>query len=138
MDIIRILLVDDHQVVREGLRRMLETEEDIEVVGEAANVDEALPVLESQSPEIVLMDVKMPGMNGIEATQLLKTRFPACNVIILTLYEDNLIQAIEAGAVGYLLKGIKQEELLTAIRTIHLWGMVLFRNGASRFALVKL
>lgn len=138
MEVVRLLVVDDHQVVREGLCRMLESEEDLEVVGQAANVEEALTLMESQSPDIVLMDIKMPGMNGIEATQLLKNRYPSCNVIILTLHEDCLIQAIEAGASGYLLKGIKQDELVTAIRTVHLWRMVLFRNGVSRFALVRL
>jgi len=119
MDTIRILLVDDHQVVREGLRHMLKLEADMEVVGEAADAKEALTQVESLSPEVILMDIKMPGMNGIELTRQLKEKQPACNVIMLTLYDEYLAQAIEAGAVGYLLKDIKREELVRAIRAVH-------------------
>ena len=119
MDIIRILLVDDHQVVREGLRHMLELEADMEVVGEAADAKEALTQVELLSPEVILMDIKMPGMDGIELTRQLKQKQPACNVIMLTLYDEYLAQAIEAGAVGYLLKDIKREELIRAIRAVH-------------------
>ena len=119
MDIIRILLVDDHQVVREGLRRMLELEEDMEVVGEAAEAKEALTQVELLCPEIILLDIKMPGVDGIEFTRRLKEKQPTCNVIVLTLYDEYLAQAIEAGAVGYLLKDIKREELVRAIRAVH-------------------
>ncbi len=119
MDTIRILLVDDHQVVREGLRRMLELEEDMEVVSEAADAKEALAQVESLSPEVILMDIKMPGMDGIELTRQLKQKQPLCNILMLTLYDEYLTQAIEAGAVGYLLKDIKREELLRAIRAVH-------------------
>ncbi len=119
MDTIRILVVDDHQVVREGLRRMLELEEDMEVVGEAAEAKEVFSQVELLSPEIILMDIKMPGMDGIELTRQLKEKHPACNVIMLTLYDEYLTQAIEAGAVGYLLKYIKREELIRAIRAVH-------------------
>jgi len=137
METIRILLVDDHQVVREGLRRMLQQEMDMQVVGEAASVEEALTQVELLSPDVILMDIKMPGMDGIEGTRKLKEKFPSCNVIMLTLYGDYLNQAIEAGAVGFLLKGIKREELAMAIRAVHLWQLVLFHNG-SPFTLVKL
>ena len=119
MERIRLLLVDDHQVVREGLRRMLELEKDMEVVGEAATVEEALTQAELLSPNIVLMDIKMPGRDGIEATRLLKKRQPACQIIMLTLYEEYLVQAIEAGAEGYLLKDVKRDELVRAIRAVH-------------------
>ena len=119
MDTIKILIVDDHKVVCEGLRRMLELEEDIEVVGEASNAKEALSQAESLSPEVVLMDIKMPGTDGIELTRQLKEKQPSCNVLMLTLYDEYLAQAIEAGAVGYLLKDIKREELIRAIRTVH-------------------
>ncbi len=118
MDTIRILLVDDHQVVREGLRRMLELEADMEVVGEASDAEEALTQVELLSPVVILMDIKMPGVDGIELTRQLKEKQPSCNVIMLTLYEEYLAQAIEAGAVGYLLKDIKREELLRAIRAV--------------------
>jgi len=119
MDTIRILLVDDHQVVREGLRRMLELEADLKVVGEAADATEVLTQAGSLSPEVILMDIKMPGVDGIELTRQLKEKEPSCNVIMLTLYDQYLTQAIEAGAVGYLLKDIKREELIRAIRAVH-------------------
>jgi len=118
MALIRVLMVDDHQVVREGLRRMLELERDMEVVGEAAGFEEALAQIELLSPDVVLMDIKMPGKDGIETTRLVKERQPTCKVIMLTLYEDYLVQAIEAGAEGYLLKDVKREELAQAIRAV--------------------
>jgi DNA-binding NarL/FixJ family response regulator len=127
MEEIRILLVDDQQVVREGLRRMLELENDLNVVGEAADASEALPQVESLSPEIVLMDIKMGGVDGIELTRRLRQKHPDINVIMLTLYDEYLTQAIEAGAVGYLLKDIKREELVRAIRSV--------RDGRSPLAL---
>jgi len=119
MDTIRILLVDDHQVVREGLRRMLELEADMEVVGEAGDAEETLTQVESLSPEIILMDIKMPGVDGIELTRQLKEKQPSCNIIMLTLYDEYLAEAIEAGAVGYLLKDVKRAELVRAIRAVH-------------------
>ncbi len=119
MDTINILLVDDHRVVREGLRRMLELENDFRVVGEVADAQEVLDQVKSLSPEVVLMDIKMPGGDGITLTRRLKEEHPSCNVIMLTLYDEYLTQAIEAGAVGYLLKDIEREELIRAIRAIH-------------------
>jgi len=119
MDNIRILLVDDHQVVREGLRRMLEIEEDMEVVGEAADAKDSLTKVELFSPEVVLMDIKMPGVDGIELTRQVKEKQPSCNIIMLTLYDEYLTQAIGAGAVGYLLKDVNREELTKAIRAVH-------------------
>ena len=119
MDTIRILLVDDHQVVREGLRRMLELEADMEVVGEASGAQEALTQVDLLSPEVILLDIKMPGMDGIELTRRLKEKQPNCNIIMLTLYDEHLTEAIEAGAVGYLLKDVKREELVRAIRAVH-------------------
>lgn len=119
MDTIRILLVDDHQVVREGLRHMLELEADLKVVGEAADAREAMMQAESLSPNVVLMDIKMPGGDGIELTKEVKQKCPSCNIIMLTLYDEYLPQAIEAGAVGYLLKDIKREELIRAVRAAY-------------------
>jgi DNA-binding NarL/FixJ family response regulator len=119
MDKIRILLVDDHQVVREGLHRMLELEADFDVVGEAGTAKDVIEQVAVLSPEIVLMDIKMPGVDGIELTRQLKSRSPNTNVIMLTLYDEYLSQAIEAGAKGYLVKDITREELLKAIRAVH-------------------
>ncbi|MFC2066943.1 response regulator [Chloroflexota bacterium] len=119
MDVIRVLLVDDHEVVLQGLRRMLEIEADFQVVGEVANSKEVLTQAGLLSPEVILMDIKMPGVDGIELTRKLKEKQPSCNVIMLTLYDEYLAQAIEAGAVGYLLKDVKREELIKAIRAVH-------------------
>ena len=116
---IRILLVDDHPAVREGVQRMLEREEDMEVVGQSANGEEALLQLEVFSPNIVLVDVKMPGMDGIELTRQLKEKQPSCNVIMLTLYDEYVAEAMEAGAKGYLTKDAKRAELTQAIRQVH-------------------
>ena len=118
MDAIRIFLVDDHQVVREGLRRMLELEADFQVVGEATEAKEVLTQVDLLSPQVILMDIKMPGMSGIELTRRLKQKHPSCNIIMLTLYDEYLTQAIEAGATGYLLKDVKREELVKAIRAV--------------------
>lgn len=117
-DRIRVLLVDDHQVVRDGLRHMLGLQDDIRVIGEAANVGEALQQAELHSPDIVLMDIKMPGVDGIEAVRRLKEKRPDCHIIMLTLYEEYVTEAIEAGATGYLLKDVKREELIQAIRAV--------------------
>ncbi len=116
---IHILVVDDHQVVREGLHRLLSEEEGMELVGQGANSEEALLQVEMFSPNIVLMDIKMPGVDGIELTRQLKKKYPDCNVIMLTLYDEYLNQAMEAGASGYLLKDIKREELAEAIRRVN-------------------
>ncbi len=119
MNPIRILLVDDHQVVREGLRRMLELEADLSVVGEAADAREVFTQVDLLSPDVILMDIKMPEVDGIELTRQLKEKHPSCNIVMLTLYNEYLTQAIEAGAVGYLLKDVRREELIRAIRTVH-------------------
>jgi DNA-binding NarL/FixJ family response regulator len=116
---IQVLLVDDQEVIREGLRRMLELESNLEVVGETGDPNEVLTLAERLSPEVILMDIKMPGIDGIELTRQLKGKKPSCNVLMLTLYDEYLAQAIEAGAVGYLVKDIKREELIRAIKAVH-------------------
>jgi two-component system response regulator DegU len=114
---IKVLLTDDQQLVREGLRRMLELDDEIKVVGEASSGEEALRKAKELNPDIILMDIRMPGMSGIEATRQLKAQGCTANIIILTIYEDKfLAQSAEAGASGYLLKDIKQEELVKAIK----------------------
>lgn len=113
---IEVLLVDDHQYAREGLRRMLELDGSINVVGEAVNVDEAVAQMERLSPDIILMDIKMPDKDGIEGARLLKEKQPDCKIIMLTLYEEYIAEAMEAGAVGYILKDAKREELVRAVR----------------------
>ena len=118
MDTIRIFLVEDHQIVREGLRRMLELSPDIIVVGEASNGQEALQQVPQVAPDIVITDIKMPGMDGIELTRLLKKACPSCSVLVLTLYESYLASAVDAGASGYLLKDLRREVLVDAIRAV--------------------
>jgi len=116
---IRILLVDDHEIVRRALRRMLEMEKDMEVVADCANAEEAFAEVEMLSPDIVLMDIKMPEVNGVLATRRLKKKKPACKIIMLTLYEEYLAESIKAGAEGYLLKDGKWAELTQAIRQVY-------------------
>ncbi len=131
-DNIQILLVDDHQVVRDGLQHMLEQEEGLEVVGQGADGDETMTQIEKLSPNVVLMDIKMPGVDGIELTRQVKRKFPSCNVIMLTLYDQYLNQAMEAGASGYLLKDIKCDELARAIRKVHSGEIVTSESIRSR------
>ncbi len=115
---IRVLLVDDHQVVRDGLQHMLEQEEDLEVIGQGADSEETFRQVETLRPDVILMDIKMPGIDGIELTRQVKRKFPACNIIMLTLFDQYFSQAMEAGASGYLLKDIKSKELANAIRQV--------------------
>ncbi len=129
---IQILLVDDHQVVRDGLQHMLGQEEDMEVAGQSASSEEALSQVEKLSPNIVLMDIKMPGEDGIEVTRRLLAKQSSCKVIMLTLYDEYLAQAMEAGAAGYLLKDIKRAELAQAIRQVHRGQIVISESITSR------
>ena len=117
---IRVLVVDDHEVVREGLRRMLDLQERIEVVGEASSGEEAIAKALMLSPDVITMDLKMPGMDGIAATREIKQRIPDIEVLMLTLYaEDYVKEAIEAGASGYLLKDSDCEQITKAIHQVH-------------------
>ncbi len=118
--VIRVLVVDDHQVVREGLRRMSELEKEIQVVGEASNGEEAITKAVALSPDVITMDLKMPGMDGIVATQEIKQKMPGVDILILTLYaEDFVRRAIEAGASGYLLKDSGCEQIIKAIHQVY-------------------
>ncbi len=117
---IRVLLADDQTLIRQGIRLLLEIEEDIEVVGQAANGREALEQVESVRPDVVLMDVRMPEMDGVEATRELGRRFPEVKVIILTTFEDDetVFEGLKAGARGYLLKDISSEDMAAAVRKV--------------------
>ncbi len=116
---IRIVIADDHAVVREGLRRMLEQDGDLNVVGEASNGEEAVAKAIALSPDVVTMDLKMPGMDGITATREIKQKAPGVNILMLTLYgEDYVSEAIEAGASGYLLKDSDCEQIIQAIHQV--------------------
>lgn len=118
---IRVVTVDDHEVVRNGLRFSLLAFDDLELVGEAANGEEALRVCAELQPDVVLMDLRMPGMGGAEATQALVRDHPEVKVIALTSFQEGtrVQQALQAGAIGYLLKDVGAEELAQAIRAAH-------------------
>jgi DNA-binding NarL/FixJ family response regulator len=118
VDRIRILLVDDHPVVREGLTAMIETQDDMEVAGEAAEGREAVRLARELRPDVILMDLQMPGMNGVEAIRRIRDDAPESQVIILTTYDTDeyIFSGIEAGAKGYLLKGASRADLFKAIR----------------------
>ncbi len=117
---ISVLIADDHTIVRSGVRMLLEAESDIKVVGEALNGREALELAESLQPDIVLMDITMPEMDGLEATKQLKTRFPEINVLVLTMHrsDEYFFEMLKAGASGYILKGAKTSELINAVRIV--------------------
>jgi len=111
---------------------MLQQEEDMEVVGQSDNCEDTLNQVEIFSPNIVLMDIKMPGVDGIELTRRIKEKQPSCSVIMLTLYDEYLAEAIEAGAVGYLLKDAKRAELTQAIRQVHHGEVVISDNITAK------
>ena len=117
---IRILIVDDQRLMRDGLRTLLELEGDLDVVAEAGDGTAAIESYEEVKPDVVLMDIRMPGMDGVEATQQICTRWPAARIIILTTFDDDeyIFEALRAGALGYLLKDVSGSELADAIRTV--------------------
>ncbi len=121
MNKIRVLLAEDHAVVREGLRELIRREADMEVVGEAGDGEETVRLAMELKPDVVLMDIAMPGLNGIEATRQIKESLPHTCVLILTAYDNPefIFAVIEAGAAGYLLKNVRGKELVNAIRTAH-------------------
>ncbi|HWG28624.1 response regulator transcription factor [Actinospica sp.] len=120
MSTIRILIVDDQQLLRLGFRMLIEAQPDLEVVGEAGEGAEALRVTGLEQPDVVLMDVRMPGMDGIEATEQIAARFPETRVLVLTTFDldEYAFAALRAGASGFVLKSIESDELLAAIRTV--------------------
>ena len=120
MNQIRVLLADDHKLVRAGIRSLLERLPELEVVAEASDGREAIELVEKLEPQIVLMDLAMPEVNGLEATQHLTRTFPKVRVIILSIYsdEEHVYQSLRAGAAGYLMKGAATEELELAIRSV--------------------
>jgi DNA-binding NarL/FixJ family response regulator len=120
LDAIRILIADDHPLFRDGLRGLLDSVTDTEVVGEATTGDEAIAQASTLQPDIVLMDIKMPGTNGIEATREIVHTSPHIGILVVTMFEDDdfVFAAMRAGARGYILKGANQAEMLRAIRAV--------------------
>src|SRR5512140_732163 len=120
MDSIRMILVDDHDVVRTGLKTFLETQTGLQVVAEANSGEAALKLVEEVSPTVVVMDITMPGMDGLEATRRIKALNPACKVLALTVHADEqyFFEMLAAGADGYVTKQVAAEELVEAIRAV--------------------
>jgi NarL family two-component system response regulator LiaR len=131
---IRVLIADDHAVVRQGLRTFLELQDDIEVVADVADGEEALSAVEAHEPDVVLMDLVMPGVGGIEAIRRLRELRPETRVLVLTSFldDDKLFPAVRAGAAGYLLKDVEPAELVRAIRTVAEGEALLHPAVASR------
>ena len=131
---IRVLIADDHAVVREGTRKVLEQEEDLCVVAEAGDGEEAIRLTGALKPDVAIIDINMPRRDGIEATEEIKARYPAVAVLILTAYDDDqfVFRLLEVGAAGYLLKTCRGQELIDAVRAVHAGDSVLYPSIARK------
>jgi len=133
MDKIKILIVDDHAIMREGIRALLDLQEDIEVVGEACDGNEAIEKARELGPDVAIMDIAMPGMDGLEATRRMRKKNPNLRVLVLTQYDNReyILSVIKAGASGYVPKRALSSELVTAIRAVHNGESFLYPSAAS-------
>jgi NarL family two-component system response regulator LiaR len=131
---IQILLVDDHKIVRQGTRQLLEQFDDLSVIAETSNGEDAIRLCKELKPQVVVMDIHMPGMNGLDATRAIRIRYPAIQVIILSGYDDDryVFPSLDAGAIGYLLKTASGEDLANAIRAVSQGDIVLDRHISER------
>ena len=122
---IRVLLVDDHPIVRDGIRALLSESEQMNIVGDAADGEESVRKVDELSPDIVVMDIGLPKMNGLEATRVILEEHPSTRIIVLTIYDNKeyALQALRSGARGYLIKNAPSEELIDAIETVHMGGL---------------
>lgn len=142
-NLIRVLLVDDQRLMRDGLRTLIELETDLDVAGEAEDGLQAQTAYRDLGPDIVLMDVRMPNLNGVEATRRIKADWPEANILILTTFDDDeyIFEGLRAGASGYLLKDVSGKELAAAIRTVANGGTLIApsvaRKVVSEFARLK-
>ncbi|AFZ69783.1 response regulator transcription factor [Deinococcus peraridilitoris] len=132
MSVIGVLIADDHPLFRDGMQLLLRTLPDVEVLGEAASGDEAVRMTTTLQPDVVLMDIKMPGLNGIEATRQIQHQCPKVRVLIVTMFEDSasVFAAMRAGARGYVLKDADKDDLLRAIRAVGR-GEAIFSAGVA-------
>jgi NarL family two-component system response regulator LiaR len=121
MDDIRIVLCEDHLITRQGIRRLLEDEKGLEIVGEASNGEEAIQLVTDAKPDVIIMDIAMPKLNGIDATRQIKLISPQTRILILSAYDDDeyVFALLKAGATGYLLKNVGGDELVRAIKTVN-------------------
>jgi len=118
---IKVLVADDHTILRQGIKALLDNQEGIEVIGEAKDGREALAIIEETLPDVILMDIAMPGLNGLEATRRIKKKFPRMKVLVLTMYtnEEYIFQILNAGANGYLVKETAFQDLISAIKAVY-------------------
>jgi DNA-binding NarL/FixJ family response regulator len=134
---IRVMLVDDHDLVREGIRQIIDREPGIAVLGEAESGDRALQLLERLHPDVVLLDVRMPGISGIETTRRIRAAFPTVRVLILTAYADYAVEAFRAGASGFVLKSARSSELIAALRSVFAGSTVIHGAVAERMSIAE-
>ncbi len=134
MSAIRVLLAEDHTIVREGLRLLLSREPDITVVAEAANGQQSVTAARKHLPDIVIMDISMPDMDGLEATRIIRAEHPAVQVLILTMHESDefFFRALEAGAAGYIVKKAAMDDLVSGVRNVARGGAVLYPSMAKK------
>ena len=118
---IKVLIADDHTILRQGIKALLDNQAEIEVIGEAKDGREALTLIERLLPDVILMDIAMPGLNGLEATRRIKKKFPEIKVLVLTMYtnEEYVFQILNAGANGYLVKETAFQDLISAIKAVY-------------------
>ena len=121
MNLIKVVVADDHTILRQGIKALLDNQAGIEVIGEAKDGREALTLIERLQPDVILMDIAMPGLNGLEATRRIKKKFPKIKVLVLTMYtnEEYVFQILQAGANGYLVKETAFQDLISAIRAVY-------------------
>ena len=129
---IKVLLADDQELIRQSLSFVMSRQEDIEMVGTAANGREALELVEEKQPDVVLLDIRMPEMDGVECTRRIKQEFPGIKVIILTTFDDYVFDALRYGASGYLLKGVSVDGLTNAVRETARGGSIIAPDVASK------
>ena len=118
---IKVLIVDDHKLVREGLKAVFDQGDEVDVIGEAGSGEEAIEMVDKINPDVILMDISMPGMNGIQATKAIRDSHPDAKIVILTMLDQEgyVYEAIKAGATGYMLKSTSSDELVNAIQTVN-------------------
>lgn len=135
---INVILIDDQQIIREGLKMLLSLDDDINIVAEGTDGSEALELIEKYNPDVLLMDIKMPIMNGVEATKLVKEKYPDIKILILTTFNDNdyIFDSLKNGANGYLLKDADSDEIIYAIKNVYKGNLLIHANIANKLTQV--
>ncbi|WP_066875127.1 response regulator transcription factor [Clostridium mediterraneense] len=135
---INVILIDDQQIIREGLKMLLSLDDDINIVAEGTDGSEALELIEKYSPDVLLMDIRMPIMNGVEATKLIKEKYPDIKILILTTFNDNdyIFDSLKNGANGYLLKDAGSDEIIDAIKNVYKGNLLIHANIANKLTQV--